>query len=139
MLVPAADEQARVDEKKAGGDDGVRGVDEAVGAAGVKISALATRLFECATKGGAQSIGASGGELERGSPADFFTVALDDASVAGACDEDLLPSILFSLARTAVREVVVGGRLVVEDGGHGAASEIVRRFVALQRRLWSEL
>ncbi|MBA3243390.1 MAG: formimidoylglutamate deiminase, partial [Acidobacteria bacterium] len=41
------------------------------------ISALAARLFECATTHGARSIGAPCGELAAGRPADFFTVALD--------------------------------------------------------------
>ncbi|HEX8710149.1 MAG TPA: formimidoylglutamate deiminase [Pyrinomonadaceae bacterium] len=100
-------------------------------------SALAARLFDCATINGAQSIGAEGGKLEAGLPADFFTVALDDASIAGAAGEDLLSGILFSLARTAVRDVFVGGREVVRSGEHPAQPEITERFTALQQRLWS--
>jgi hypothetical protein len=61
---------------------------------------------------------------------------LDDPTVAGASDEDLLASIVFSLSRAAVREVAVGGRLVVEDGRHAAQGETIARFHALQRRLW---
>jgi formimidoylglutamate deiminase len=101
------------------------------------LSSLAARLFDCATLPGAQSIGATGGTFEQGRPADFFTVDLNDASIAGASADDLLPSILFSLARTGVREVVVGGRAIVEDGRHRAQFEVVSRFTALQRRLWS--
>lgn len=102
------------------------------------LSSLAARLFVCATVGGARSIGAASGALEPGRPADFFTVALEDPSVAGAGAEDLLPSIVFSLARTAVREVAVGGRLVVEEGRHRAQTEVVTRFAALQQRLWRD-
>ncbi|MCA1564323.1 MAG: formimidoylglutamate deiminase [Acidobacteria bacterium] len=102
------------------------------------LAALAARLFDCATRNGATSIGASsgGGALEVGSPADFFTVALDDPSIAGAGTDDLLPAVVFSLARTAVRDVVVGGRRVVEDGHHRTQGEIIERFTDLQRRLW---
>jgi formimidoylglutamate deiminase len=101
------------------------------------LSALAARLFACATLNGAASIGAdSCGALEVGRAADFFTVALADLSIAGAATEDLLPAIVFSLARTAVRDVVVGGRRIVEDGQHRAQSEIIERFTNLQRRLW---
>ena len=71
-----------------------------------------------------------------GKAADFFTVDLNDPSIAGAGEEDLLPAIVFSLSRAAVRETAVGGRLVVEGGGHAAQEEIVARFSALQRRLW---
>jgi formimidoylglutamate deiminase len=100
-------------------------------------SALAARLFACATRGGAKSIGArGGGRLEAGCLADFFTVALDDSSIAGAGADDLLASIVFSLSRTAIREVFVGGQPVVENGQHVSQSEIVLRFNALQKRLW---
>jgi formimidoylglutamate deiminase len=101
------------------------------------FNALAARLFECATTHGARSIGATSGAFESGRPADFFTVDLDDFSLAGAATEELLACIVFALARTAVREVCVGGQLIIEDGRHTQASEIVERFAALQRRLWS--
>ncbi|MDT7541164.1 MAG: hypothetical protein QOE33_1068 [Acidobacteriota bacterium] len=102
-----------------------------------QISSLAARLFECATLSGASSIGADAGALERRRAADFFTVALDDPSIAGAGEDDLLATIIFSLTRAAVRDVIVGGHLVVENGRHAAQEEIVARFVGLQRGLWS--
>jgi formimidoylglutamate deiminase len=101
------------------------------------LSALAARLFECATASGARSIGAHAGEFRPGAAADFFTVDLGDPSVAGASAEDLLPALVFSLSRAAVREVFVGGRLVVEGGRHAARDEIVSRFDDLQKRLWN--
>jgi formimidoylglutamate deiminase len=101
-----------------------------------ELQALAARLFDCATAAGAHSIGAGTGELAPGESADFFTVDLNDPSIAGASEDDLLPAVVFSLARTALRDVAVAGRLVVEDGRHPAQEEIVSRFKALQRRLW---
>src|SRR5690349_5974269 len=86
-------------------------------------SGLARRLFECATASGATSIGlGSGGLIEPGAPADFFTVDLDDLSIAGATPENLLANIVFSLSRTAVRDVVVGGKRIVADGRHAHLS-----------------
>ena len=79
---------------------------------------LAERLFDCATINGAASIGFEGGRIAPGAPADFFTVDLNDLSIAGASVDDLLTNIVFSLARTAVRDVVVGGKRIVEDGNH---------------------
>ena len=99
-------------------------------------SALAARLFECATINGAESIHAPGGTLEPGRPADFFTVDLDDPSIAGASSDDLLSAIVFSLSRTAIRDVVVGGKRIVEDGKHAQQEDIVQRFKALQKKLW---
>jgi formimidoylglutamate deiminase len=99
-------------------------------------SALAGRLFHYATMHGASSIDAPGGTLEQGYPADFFSVDLDDPSIAGSPSEDLLSSIVFSLSRTAIKDVVVGGKRIVEDGRHPQQEEIVERFKALQKRLW---
>ena len=82
-------------------------------------SALARRLFDCATINGAASIGFDGGKLETGSPADFFTVDLDDLSIAGCAAEDLLANIVFSLSKTAIKDVVVAGKQIVSHGSHG--------------------
>jgi formimidoylglutamate deiminase len=73
-------------------------------------SALAAKLFECATINGAKAIGFNGGRLAPGAPADFFTVDLNDTSIAGASPDDLLANIVFSLSPTAIREVVVNGK-----------------------------
>ena len=100
-------------------------------------SALAARLFDCATINGAESIGAPGGSLEPGRAADFFTVDLNDPSIAGAGEDDRLANIVFSLSRAAVRDVVVGGRQIVSDGRHADQEEIVERFGALQGKLWN--
>jgi formimidoylglutamate deiminase len=101
------------------------------------ISGLASRLFDCATVNGAESIGAPTGTLVPGRPADFFTVDLADPAVAGACQDDLLTGIVFSLTRTAVRDVVVGGQRFVEEGKHSSQEDIVAKFGALQRKLWT--
>ena len=102
------------------------------------LGTLSARLFDCASLHGAASIGANGGSLEPGRFADFFTVDLDDPSIAGASAEDLLPCIVFSLAaRSSVRDVFVGGKSIGENGQHPAQDEIVRKFAALQKRLWS--
>jgi formimidoylglutamate deiminase len=98
----------------------------------------AALLFDCATVNGARSIGAAGGALEAGKPADFFTVALDDPSIAGASPDDLLSSIVFASTRAAVREVVVGGKPIVSEGQHLIQDDVVERFNELQKRLWTE-
>lgn len=75
-------------------------------------SSLAARLFECATVNGAKAIGFDGGVLEPGRPADFFTVDINDISIAGSSPDDLLANIVFSLSKTAIREVVVNGKQI---------------------------
>lgn len=112
-------------------------MERAVLAEGVDVkSALAAQLFECATVNGGKSINAptTGGENDE--PADFFTVDLNDPSLAGAGEDDLLTHIVFSLSKTAVKDVVVAGKRIVEDGKHAQQEEIVERFKALQKKLW---
>jgi formimidoylglutamate deiminase len=101
-----------------------------------ETSALARQLFECATVKGATSIGIDTGNLAEGKSADFFTVDLDDPSIAGAAKEDLMSCIVFSMSRAAVRDVVVGGKQIVADGRHALQDEIVREFMKLQKKLW---
>ena len=101
-----------------------------------RVSAIATRLFDCATINGARSIGAAGGALKSGKPADFFTVALDDPSIAGAAPDNLLASIVFASTRAAVREVIVGGKPIVSEGQHLIQDDVVERFNELQKKLW---
>jgi formimidoylglutamate deiminase len=97
---------------------------------------LASRLFDCATVNGARSLGMNAGTLAAGSFADFFTVDLDDLSIAGHSGEDLLPLLVFSLDRTAIRDVVVNGRWVVRDGHHPLQEEIVARYKEIHTKLW---
>ncbi len=99
-------------------------------------SGLAEKLFDCATINGARSINAPSGRLESGQAADFFTVDVNDPSIAGAGPDDLLSAIVFSLSKNAVKDVVVGGKRIVEDGKHPQQEEIVERFKALQKKLW---
>ena len=101
-----------------------------------QVSAIAAELFDCATINGARSIGASGGALEPGRPADFFAVDLGDPAIAGATADDLLPSIVFASSRVAVREVIVAGRPIVSEGRHLIQEEVVEKFNELQKRLW---
>lgn len=97
-------------------------------------SALARRLFACATTSGATSIGFDGGSLEPGALADFFTVDLDDPSIAGSTPENLLANIVFSLSRTAIKDVVVAGKRIVADGRHAQQDGIVSAFQRLQQK-----
>jgi formimidoylglutamate deiminase len=97
---------------------------------------LASRLFDCATVHGARALDVPAGELTGGSSADFFTVDLDDVSIAGNSGDDLLPLAVFSLSRSAIRDVMVNGRWVVRDQRHPLQDEIISRFKELHRKLW---
>jgi formimidoylglutamate deiminase len=93
----------------------------------------ARRLFESATESGARSLQSAGGKLAAGRAADFLTVDLEDPSIAGAPRDTLLDNIVFSLERTAIRDVAVSGELIVRDGRHRLQEEITREFAKAQR------
>jgi len=99
-------------------------------------SALAEKLFMCATVNGAKSLAFNGGRLEPDTPADFFTIDLGDPSIAGASQLDLLSCLIFSASRAAIKDVFVGGKRIVADGSHSAQDKVVTAFGALQKKLW---
>ena len=53
-----------------------------------------------------------------------------------APDDALLNHVVFSLERTAIREVAVGGEFVIREGRHPLAEEIIREFAEVQRDVW---
>ena len=100
-------------------------------------AALASRLLACATRHGASSLHAPGGALEPGRAADFFTIALDDPTLAGTDAANLPAAFVFAAGRSCIQDVVVGGRPVVARGRHPQQAEIVSSFQDLQQRLWA--
>ena len=97
---------------------------------------LGARLFHAATAGGAKSLGLGPADLRPGSAADFFTVSLDHPSMAGADRRHLLSQLVFGASSGAVREVVVGGHVIVHEGWHRLAEESSRQFTALAGRIF---
>jgi formimidoylglutamate deiminase len=105
-----------------------------------RVDALAARLYAIASAGGMRSLGLPGGTLVPGEPADLVTLDLGDPSIAGASVADLLPAVLFSAARSAVRDVLVAGEAVLLDGfaapGRPVAAEVVADFGRTMKKLW---
>ena len=105
-----------------------------------RVDALAARLHAIASAGGMRALGLEGGSLRPGEPADFLAVDLADSSVAGSSAADLLPTVVFSAARTAVTDVVVEGVDVVRDRapapGRPAPAPVVADFARTMRKLW---
>ena len=99
---------------------------------------LSQRLFHYATVGGAEALGFDSGLIAPGRPADFFSVDLNDISIAGNSAEDLLPLVVFGLSRTAIRDVIVGGRHILRDGQHLLQSEILHLYQSVHRKVWQQ-
>ena len=69
-----------------------------------------------------------------GHPADFFTVDLEDLSILGVEAESLTAQAVFALAKSAVRDVVVQGKLILQDRHHPEEETIRARYRAVQKR-----
>jgi formimidoylglutamate deiminase len=91
-------------------------------------------LFRSASANGYAALGLSGGTLAVGEPADFFTVDLNDLSILGADASSLVSQAVFALAKSAVRDVAVQGRMILENGRHSRAGEIRSKYRAVQRK-----
>ncbi|MEO6806991.1 MAG: formimidoylglutamate deiminase [Edaphobacter sp.] len=100
---------------------------------------LALRLFDCATVQGARALNLPGDGFTPDSYADFFTIDLNDISIAGHSAEDLLPIIVFSLNRSAIRDVVVNGKFVLRDKMHESQDEIISRYQNVYRKVWQSV
>ena len=96
-----------------------------------EVSGLGERLFGYATLGGARSLGLDVGALTVGQPADFFTVDLSHPSLVGAPEAALIPAVVFGAATSAVQEVAVNGKFLVEGGRHPLTEAAGRDFARL--------
>ena len=102
----------------------------------ITAQTLASRLFDCATNHGARALALPRGGLTPGTFADFFTVDLNDVSIAGHSSEDLLSIIVFALNRSAIRDVVVNGRFILRDQKHVLQDEIISRYREIHCKVW---
>ena len=91
-------------------------------------------LFRSASANGYGSLGLDGGSLAVGQPADFFTVDLNDVSILGVDAESLVSQAVFAMAKSAVRDVAVQGKLILENGRHRSAGEIRAKYRGVQER-----
>jgi cytosine/adenosine deaminase-related metal-dependent hydrolase len=74
--------------------------------------AVAARLFEIATRGGARSLRLRAGEIESGSAADFVTIDLDSPGVASSPPEELMTAFVLGAGRESIGRVAVSGRWI---------------------------
>jgi formimidoylglutamate deiminase len=95
---------------------------------------IGSALFQAASTSGYRALGLSGGSLAPGQPADFFTIDLRDPSILGMQPEEITAQSVFALNRSAVRDVAVAGRLVLQDRCHPHEESIRERYLALQQR-----
>jgi formiminoglutamate deiminase len=91
-------------------------------------------LLAAATETGSRSLGWPAGRLAVASLADFVTVDLDSVRTAGI--DDPVAATVFAASSADVGQVVVGGRLVVDDGHHLSVDDVPGRLSASIAALW---
>ncbi|MFE0425852.1 formimidoylglutamate deiminase [Streptomyces sp. NPDC058953] len=97
----------------------------------------AAALLRAASGDGHAALGRPGaGRIEPGAPADLATVALDTVRTAGPVPRLAAEAVVFAATAADVRDVVVGGRFVVEHGVHRSvpdtAGELARAIAAVR-------
>lgn len=103
--------------------------------AGRPGASVGRTLFDRAVAGGAQAAGLAGAGLSVGAPADI--VVLDGSSpyLASVDGDTILDRWMFGGIGQVVRDVMIGGRWLVEDGRHAKDEEVDHAFAAALQRL----
>lgn len=95
-------------------------------------------LWRGACLGGARACGRDIGLIAVGCRADLVTLDADHPALIGRDGAAMLDSAIFAANALPVREVRVGGRLMVADGRHRAREAVRARFGATMRRLLAQ-
>jgi formiminoglutamate deiminase len=96
-----------------------------------------TDLLDAATRSGEAALGRPhAGRLEAGAPADFTTVGLDSIRLTGTSLDLAAESVVFAATAADVRHVVVGGRVIVQDGVHMLLESPAKLLGTAIRRLF---
>ncbi|MEZ4271752.1 MAG: amidohydrolase family protein [Myxococcota bacterium] len=96
-------------------------------------------LMRAATVGGAEALNIEAGEIRPGLWADLVALDLKDPHLAGADDDTLLDTLMFSADSRCVRDVFVAGRRVVKDGQHQDAPISRDAFARLCDKLFASV
>ncbi len=100
------------------------------------------RLWRLACTGGAQACGRKVGVLEAGCRADIVVLDLNSPSLVGRTGDAIIDTFIFSGQPSPVRDVMVGGRWLVQDQRHFAEAAIAagyrRAITSLMNPPWMD-
>jgi formimidoylglutamate deiminase len=98
-------------------------------------ASVGATLLDGALAGGARALGRRIGRLEAGCRADLIVLDPDAPTLAGRSGDRLVDAAIFAGNLNPVRDVMVGGKWVVEDGIHVAEEDVLTRFRTALREL----
>jgi formimidoylglutamate deiminase len=90
--------------------------------------AIGSALWGRAARGGAQALAQPMGAIVAGRRADLVVLDPDDVALAEQAPEDVLDAAIFGPARAPVRDVMAGGRWIVQAGRHAHEEAIFARY-----------
>lgn len=91
-------------------------------------SSVGAHLWRMACVAGAQASGRNIGELKVGARADIVVINTELPLFCNRSDDAIIDTFVFSGDRSAVRDVMVGGRWLVHDGAHFAETAIAAGY-----------
>jgi formimidoylglutamate deiminase len=92
-------------------------------------------LYDAALRGGTQAMGQPVGALAAGQRADWLVLDGENPYLATASADAVLNRWLFAGSDSQVRDVMVNGRWVVQNGRHADEAESNRDFTQVLRAL----
>jgi formimidoylglutamate deiminase len=96
----------------------------------------AENLFAAAIQGSAAA-GERAWGLAAGARADALVMNVRDEALSGIPAPNLVDALVFSSPGRPWRDVLVGGRWVIQDGAHAHEAAIAGRFADAMRSLWA--
>ncbi len=94
-------------------------------------------LYGAALRGGAQASGRAIGAIAPGLRADLVTLDGENPALVGRSGNVLLDSAIFAAPELPIRQVRVGGKLVISEGRHLHRDVVRQRFASVMRRVLS--
>jgi formimidoylglutamate deiminase len=89
---------------------------------------VGARLYRLALAGGARACGRDIGRIAPGARADFVVLDPESPVLLGRNEDTLLDALIFAGNANPVRDVMVGGRWLVEEGHHRAEHAVYARY-----------
>jgi formimidoylglutamate deiminase len=96
---------------------------------------VGTSLWARAARGGAQALAQMTGVIAVGQRADLVVLDTTDAALAEQTYENVLDAAIFGPSRMPVRDVMAGGRFIVQAGRHAQEEAIFARYRSTLARL----
>jgi formimidoylglutamate deiminase len=99
------------------------------------VASTGSMLWQRACEAGARACGRAIGAIEPGRRADIVVLDTSTPSFAGRSDESIIDTFVFASPAHAVRDVMVAGRWLVQEGRHFAETAIAAGYRRAVNRL----